>query len=117
MAINNLNNMLNNAGGKVTGNKSAPAQTSGSVAASNNATQEAVNSASKGAVRQDSVLLTDQAQLLTKMQQKIGSSSTTNQSKVENLKAAIEKGDYTVDAQRVAKKMLDMEAELDKLNK
>ena len=117
MAINNLNNMLNNASGKVTGNKSAPAQTSGNVAANNSATQEAVNNASKGAVRQDAVLLTDQAQLLTKLQQKIGSSSTTNQTKVENLKAAIEKGDYTVDSQRVAKKMLDMEAELDKLNK
>lgn len=50
------------------------------------------------------------------MQQRIKDSPSTNQGKVEALKSAIERGTYTVDSQRVAQKMMDMESDLDTLN-
>ena len=113
MAINNLNNLLNTS----TKVGSKPTQVSGAdVSASSKSAQDASASAAKSAVPQDAVVLTDQAQLLAKLQQKVGTSTTTNQSKVESLKLAIEKGEYSVDSNRVAKKMLDMESALDKLN-
>ena len=114
MAINNLNNLLNTSA-KV-GSKPAQVSSADVSASSAKSAQEASTNATKSAVPQDAVVLTDQAQLLAKLQQKVGTSATTNQSKVESLKLAIEKGEYSVDSNRVAKKMLDMESALDKLN-
>lgn len=109
MAINNVNNLLNRTtnqvGNGTTANASSTAQTLES------------STQGKVVVRQDAVVLTDQAQGLTKVQQRIKDSPSTNQGKVEALKSAIERGSYTVDSQRVAQKMMDMESDLDSLSR
>jgi negative regulator of flagellin synthesis FlgM len=109
MAIHNINNLMNNHSGKVT---TGTASQSGSV--SNPAE---VDAQAKSQPRQDAVLLTDQAQGLNKLQQRIKDAPSTNQNKVEGLKAAIEKGNYKVDSQRVAQKMMDLESGLESLYK
>jgi len=106
MAIHNINNLLSNQSTKVAGGN-----TSGQAA--NGAAEQAQQA--KGSVRQDAVVLTDQAQQLGRVQQQLSNTPTTNQAKVEALKAAIDKGEYKVDSQRVAKKMVSMESDLDKL--
>lgn len=112
MAINNVNNLVNNASSKL----ATPAQgnTSGSSATAAAPSQETL---SKATVRQDAVVLTDQAQSLNKLQQKVKDAPGFNQSKVESLKAAIERGEYKVDSERLAKKMVSLESELGPLYK
>jgi flagellar biosynthesis anti-sigma factor FlgM len=113
MAINNLNNLVN-----TTKSGSKPAQVSADVSTSTGkSAQEVTTNAARTATPQDAVMLTDQAQQLAKLQQKVSAAPSSNQSKVESLKSAIEKGEYSVDSSRVAKKMLDMESELDKLDR
>ena len=107
MAINNVNNLLNRTANQV-----------GTSATNAGTTAQALESSTQGKVvaRQDAVVLTDQAQGLNKLQQRIKDSPSTNQGKVEALKSAIERGTYTVDSQRVAQKMMDMESDLDSIN-
>lgn len=107
MAINNVNNLLNRTANQV-----------GTSATNAGTTTQALESSTQGKVvaRQDAVVLTDQAQGLNKLQQRIKDSPSTNQGKVEALKSAIERGTYTVDSQRVAQKMMDLESDLDTLN-
>ena len=107
MAINNVNNLLNRTANQV-----------GTSATNAGTTAQALESSTQGKVvaRQDAVVLTDQAQGLNKLQQRIKDSPPTNQGKIEALKSAIERGTYTVDSQRVAQKMMDMESDLDTLN-
>ena len=107
MAINNVNNLLNRTANQV-----------GTSATNAGTTTQALEPSTQGKVvaRQDAVVLTDQAQGLNKLQQRIKDSPSTNQGKVEALKSAIERGTYTVDSQRVAQKMMDLESDLDTLN-
>lgn len=107
MAINNVNNLLNRTANQV-----------GTSATNAGTTAQALESSTQGKVvaRQDAVVLTDQAQGLNKLQQRIKDSPSTNQGKIDALKSAIERGTYTVDSQRVAQKMMDMESDLDTLN-
>ena len=107
MAINNVNNLLNRTANQV-----------GTSATNAGTTAQALESSTQGkeVARQDAVVLTDQAQGLNKLQQRIKDSPSTNQGKVEALKSAIERGTYTVDSQRVAQKMMDLESDLDTLN-
>ncbi len=107
MAINNVNNLLNRTANQV-----------GTSATNAGTTAQALESSTQGKVvaRQDAVVLTDQAQGLSKLQQRIKDSPSTNQGKIDALKSAIERGTYTVDSQRVAQKMMDMESDLDTLN-
>ena len=107
MAINNVNNLLNRTANQV-----------GTSATNAGTTAQALESSTQGKVvaRQDAVVLTDQAQGLNKLQQRIKDSPSTNQGKVEALKSAIERGTYTVDSQHVAQKMMDLESDLDSLN-
>lgn len=110
MAIHNVNNLMNNHSGKITTGTA-------SQGSSNVSNPAEVDAQAKSQPRQDAVLLTDQAQGLNKLQQRIKDAPSTNQSKVEALKAAVEKGDYRVDSQRVAQKMLDLETNLDSLTR
>ena len=109
MAINNISNLMNNSPGKVGNN--TPSQQGTSAPTSDSTT------ASKTAVAQDAVVLTDQAHSLNKLQPKVKDAPSVNQSKVESLKAAIERGEYKVDSERLAKKMVTLESELGKLYK
>jgi len=63
-------------------------------------------------VMRDSVSLTQQAQDLNKMQNKLSSSSSFNQERVNSLKKAISEGKYSVDAEKLAQNMLNFEEEL-----
>lgn len=100
MAINNINGALTGLTSKTTNAKTAKQDA---------ASESSSLSISKGAVSKDTVNLTDHATSLSSLQQKITDAPDTNESKVANIKAAIERGDYKINADRVASKMLAQE--------
>lgn len=104
MAINNINNLANNR-----------LQNTGSSQGAN--TKPATSSPDNRAatVKTDSVSLTSEAQQLQQMQKNLNSASTGNESRVESLKKAVANGEYQVNSEAVAKKMLSFESNLDKL--
>ena len=104
MAINNINSALNGLS-----NKTSSAKTSRQDATSESSSSSVGN---KGTVAQDTVKLTDQAMSLSRLQQKISDAPITDDSKVATIKAAIERGDYKINADRVANKMLAQESAL-----
>lgn len=104
MAITNINNLVNSPTSKI--NTGTSSQTNSSVAAST------ADASGKSLPSQDAIVLTNQAQGLATLQQRIKDAPSSNQSRIDALKAAIEKGDYKVDSQRVAQKMVSMESEL-----
>ncbi len=60
----------------------------------------------------DSVVLTANAQILTKATQKAKDSSGVDSEKVEKLKNAIQDGSYKINYESVANKLIDSEDEL-----
>ena len=104
MAINNINNLANNR-----------LQNTGNSQGAN--TKQATSSPDNRAatVKTDSVSLTNEAQQLQQMQKNLNSASTGNESRVESLKKAVANGEYQVNSEAVAKKMLSFESTLDKL--
>lgn len=60
----------------------------------------------------DSVSLTSEAQQLNSLQEKAMSSSGIDQSKVDQIKAQIESGSYSVDVDRLASKLAQFEGDL-----
>ncbi|MGY5449776.1 flagellar biosynthesis anti-sigma factor FlgM [Agarivorans sp. MS3-6] len=63
---------------------------------------------------QDSVMLTNEAQQLNRIQQNLLNESDSRNSKLESIKQAVADGSYQVDANRVAQKMGDFESEFNK---
>lgn len=63
-------------------------------------------------VKADSVSLTDQAQRLTQMQQQLVNQPAVNQDRVNSIRKAIEQGEYKVDPEQLAKKLLEFEDDL-----
>ena len=59
-----------------------------------------------GGSQSDSVELSSQALVLTDLETKINSANAIDSSKVEQLKAAINSGEYTIDADKVAARLL-----------
>ena len=57
----------------------------------------------------DRVTLTDTASRLKNIEQQLNSSSSINQARVAEVQSAISNGDYNVDADRIADKMLTFE--------
>ena len=57
------------------------------------------------------VTLSDQAQQLQKITDKLSDQPTVNSARVAELKQAIAEGSYQVDSERVASKMLNFEAQ------
>ena len=100
MAINNINSSLNGLS-----NKTSSAKTSKQGATS----ESSSSSVSKGTVAQDTVKLTDQAMSLNRLQQKISDAPDTDDNKIANIKAAIANGDYKINNDRIAGKMLAQE--------
>lgn len=64
------------------------------------------------APQKDTVVLSQTAQLLKTASAHLADSPEVNSDRVAQLKAAIEDGSYQVDTQRVAEKMLSLEASL-----
>lgn len=60
----------------------------------------------------DRVSLTDTASKLKDIERSIGDDAAVNQSRVNQVKDALARGEYKVDADRVADKMIDFETSL-----
>lgn len=91
---------------------STKSQTSAQNTQQTQAGQPTVSRTTTGAVLQDSVSLTQQAQDLSKMQSSLSSTSSFNQDRVGALKKAISEGKYSVDPEKLAQNMLSFEDEL-----
>jgi len=57
----------------------------------------------------DRVTLTNTAERLKNIENELNNSSSIDSARVEKVQSAISNGDYTVDADRIADKMLDFE--------
>jgi len=64
----------------------------------------------KTTARPDTVQLSDQAQALMKMEQRAAQGPSTNSQKIAQIRAALAEGTYQIDAEAVAKKMIDFDA-------
>lgn len=60
----------------------------------------------------DKVSLTDTASKLKDIERSMGNDGAVNQDRVNEVKNALSRGEYTVDADRVADKMIDFETSL-----
>ncbi len=57
----------------------------------------------------DTVVLSSQAKAMKVLEEKIGKQNSINREKVEKIKAAIARGEYPINYERVAEKLLDYE--------
>jgi negative regulator of flagellin synthesis FlgM len=103
MAITNINGALTGLSSKTSSTKSSKQDAT---------SESSSSSASKSSGTQDTVKFTDHAMSLSSLQQKITDAPDTNNSKIASIKAAIESGDYKINADRVASKMLAQESAL-----
>lgn len=103
MAIN-----INNLGGNNPVNRSLKQQTE----VKEQATQTANTAAKTKAVGQDSVSITPQAKQLSEMQKKNNNAPEVNQKKVEQLKKAIESGEYKINPEKLAASIAKFEFDL-----
>ena len=58
------------------------------------------------APRQDTVALSSEVQAITRLQRQLDPTPPMNREKVEQIKSAIARGDYHIDAKKVAEKLL-----------
>lgn len=58
------------------------------------------------APRRDSVVLSSEVQAITRLQRQLDPTPPMNREKVEQLKAAIARGEYHIDAKKVAEKLM-----------
>ncbi|MFT4940072.1 MAG: negative regulator of flagellin synthesis FlgM [Paraglaciecola sp.] len=77
----------------------------------NGAAQTSAQKTASSNIRQDSVSLTQSAQQLTEVQKK-STEAPVNQEKVERLKKAIQKGEYSINPESLAGKISNLEAEI-----
>ena len=62
----------------------------------------------------DTVSLTDMASRLKSLESKLDSQSAIDQSRVDRVRDAISRGEFRIDPERVADKMMDFEADFDR---
>ena len=79
----------------------------GATRGESNATTQGGSSASQG----DTVVLTDMAARLQSLEQKLTNQSDVDQAHVDRVRDAISSGEYHVDPDRVADKMMDFESD------
>jgi negative regulator of flagellin synthesis FlgM len=77
----------------------------------NNATQADANTSNPKTIT-DAVTITNQASKLKALEDSVSTQSVVDSERVEQLKSAIDSGDYKVDPQRVAEKFLQFESNL-----
>ena len=68
--------------------------------------------ASKTTAPQDSVSLTESAKLLHKLESRLEEVPAVNNDRVNAIKQAIANGDYKVDPERIARKLLQLDSQL-----
>lgn len=61
---------------------------------------------------EDKVSLTDTATKMQGLQQQVSDASAVDSEKVEAIRAAIAEGNYPVDSEKLAQKMIDLEGQL-----
>lgn len=103
MAINSVHIASQQAGG---GARTKAAENTSVSTAGNPSAQQA---ASKGTQDAATVKLSDTAQSIKNAERKMADTPDVDQSRVDRLKAAIENGDYKVNAERTAAGMMDMD--------
>lgn len=64
-----------------------------------------------GAGTQDKVVLTEMAARLKSLEQKLASQPEIDQARVDNVREAISRGEYRINPDRVADKMMDFESD------
>ena len=74
--------------------------------------QQAGNNATKTQSHSDQVTITPSAAKLQAVEQKLAAVPVVDQQRVEQLRSAIESGEYQVDAKRTAEKFLQFECNL-----
>ncbi|WP_372738826.1 flagellar biosynthesis anti-sigma factor FlgM [Neptunomonas sp.] len=72
-----------------------------------------VSNAAAKPVSKDTVELSDTVKVMQAADAKIANTPDINSERVASLKAAIDSGSYKVDAERVAQKMIDLDAMLE----
>lgn len=102
MAIN-----INNLGNTPPVNQSAKKQADVNIKA-----EQSVNAQQAKPARQDSVSLTPQAQKMSELQKKGNDAPVVNQKKVDELKKAIESGEYKVNPEKLAASIAKFEFDL-----
>jgi len=103
MAINSVHIASQQASG---GARTKAAENTSVSTAGNQSAQQA---ASKGTHDAATVKLSDTAQSIKNAERKMADTPDVDQSKVDRLKAAIESGNYSVNAERTAAGMMDMD--------
>lgn len=61
----------------------------------------------------DKVSFTSTAEKLKELEKQLSQESPVNEQKVQNVRAAIDSGEYQVDPEKIAEKMIDFESQLD----
>ena len=61
----------------------------------------------------DNICLTDTAKKLKILEKQLSQESPVNEQKVAHVRAALQHGNYQVDPEKIAEKMLDFESKLD----
>ena len=99
--INGVNSRRNHGAG----DRSTQSVQRGSDSASNSQSSNTSSSASN----QDSVSLTNMAERLQRLESNLAQHSEVDQTRVENIKDSMSRGEYKVNPERVADKMMDFE--------
>lgn len=113
MAID-LNKLAGSHGQQLEGLKSKAQSDTASVK-QQNVQQNAQTQAQSQPQAKDSVSLTQQAQQLHKIQDKLNNTSSVNQEKVESIRKAIAAGEYKVDPDKLAANLAKFEGALEKI--
>ena len=74
-------------------------------------TGSAASRSGSGGDSQDKVVLTDMAARLKTLEQKLASQPEIDQARVDNVREAISRGEYRINPDRVADKMMDFESD------
>jgi len=80
-----------------------------------NVQQQAQTAAQSKPESKDSVSLTQQAQQLHKIREKLNNTSSVNQEKVASIRKAIAAGEYKVDPDKLAANLAKFEGDLEKI--
>lgn len=86
--------------------------TSQGTQSSGSSTQSVQPNQSSGST--DKVSFTSTAEKLKELEKQLSQESPVNEQKVQYVRAAIDNGDYQVDPEKIAEKMIDFESQLEK---
>jgi negative regulator of flagellin synthesis FlgM len=97
-------------------NSSKPQQTSTQRSTAENGQKPSDAQPSQGtrsADTADKVSLTNTAEKLKALEKQLSQEAPVNEQKIANVRAALENGDYEIDPEKIAEKMLNFESNLD----